>query len=409
MADMESSIRKQTRLVVEQLETRLTPSGLLSETKPAIVADAAYVKVPVFSLSLPRIPTPRLPRIPTPRLPRIPTPKLPNLTPARLSEQAWGEAGRVAYTAAAGIMRGRYGARTPESLSSAERTALRPFFGGIVDRVKVYYRASPLNQYKFGRFTINLGGEDSAAQTYGRNVYVKGSKSARTDEDRIELLAHELVHVQQYERFGRSLSNFGYQYFREYKRAGLNYRNNKLEREAYNRVAEIQEDLVAAFNAARQPATSPGTTSPPATTPPATTPPATTPSSQPDPSLSPTYGSVTLSNGFSPDPFVKSLQAGGSIRTSLGGVNSYVARAPDFRLHYTAGSFPLTFSAESSSDTTLLINLPDGSWVANDDGGAGLNPLLRLSSPRSGRYDIYVGTVGSSAASATLRITERSS
>src|SRR5262245_6970649 len=113
---------------------------------------------------------------------------------------------------------------------------------------------------------------------------------------------------------------------------------------------------------------------------------------QPDPSLKPTYGSVTLNAGFLPDPFTKDVQAGGELRTNLGGVNAHVARAPDFSLQYTKGKFPLTFSASSVGDTTLLINLPDGSWVADDDSGGGLDPLIRLANPPSGRYDIYVGT-----------------
>jgi hypothetical protein len=118
------------------------------------------------------------------------------------------------------------------------------------------------------------------------------------------------------------------------------------------------------------------------------------------------YGEETLNNGFMPDPRVINLTAGGSIHTNLGGVSAYVANAPDFKLHYTAGSFPLTFYVESSSDTTLLINLPNGTWVANDDTN-GRNPQIRLGSPMSGRYDIYVGTFGSSTAPASLMITER--
>jgi hypothetical protein len=113
-----------------------------------------------------------------------------------------------------------------------------------------------------------------------------------------------------------------------------------------------------------------------------------------DPTLKPTYGSVTLKAGFLPDPHVTRLDAGGPVQTRRGGVTAWVARAPDFQLHYTAGTFPLTIYAESAADTTLLINLPDGRWVANDDGpGTGLNPLLKFERPQSGRYDIWVGTI----------------
>jgi len=127
------------------------------------------------------------------------------------------------------------------------------------------------------------------------------------------------------------------------------------------------------------------------------------------PDLSPTYGSVTLKSGFNPDPFVKNVTSGGPIHTQLAGVNAHVADAPDFRLFYTAGSFPLTFKAQSSGDTTLLINLPDGSWIANDDGGSGLNPQIRLDHPKSGRYDIYVGSYRNTMSQAKLTITELTS
>jgi hypothetical protein len=126
---------------------------------------------------------------------------------------------------------------------------------------------------------------------------------------------------------------------------------------------------------------------------------------QPNISLPPTFGSVELKAGFLPDPYVKNLVAGGGNRTNLGGVNAYVATAPDFKLFYTNGNFALTIYAESQADTTLLDNLPNGTWVANDDTN-GLNPQLRFAQPMSGRYDIYVGTFGPNTAPAVLKITE---
>jgi hypothetical protein len=126
-----------------------------------------------------------------------------------------------------------------------------------------------------------------------------------------------------------------------------------------------------------------------------------------NPNQQPTYGSVTLKSGFTPDPFSKQVVAGGPNETKLGGVKAFVANAPDFQLNYAAGSLPLTIHVESDADTTLLINLPDGTWVADDDSGGKLNPLLRFAQPQSGRYDIYVGTVGRGNPPAMLFITER--
>jgi hypothetical protein len=131
-----------------------------------------------------------------------------------------------------------------------------------------------------------------------------------------------------------------------------------------------------------------------------------TPALAQNPDLPSTFGSVTLQAGFEPDPYVINLVAGGPICTALGGVNSHVANAPDYRLNYTAGNGPLTIRVESTVDTTLLINLPDGTWIADDDSGGNLNPSIRLSQPQSGRYDIYVGTFNGGTAPATLSITE---
>ncbi|HEY9837936.1 MAG TPA: hypothetical protein V6D27_13690, partial [Vampirovibrionales bacterium] len=56
------------------------------------------------------------------------------------------------------------------------------------------------------------------------------------------LLSHELIHCQQHERLG-SLGNFGYHYFKEYKKAGEIYRNNQLEVEAFEFEKEFAEGL----------------------------------------------------------------------------------------------------------------------------------------------------------------------
>src|SRR5262245_46283717 len=85
---------------------------------------------------------------------------------------------------------------------------------------------------------------------------------------------------------------------------------------------------------------------------------------KPDPNLPPTYGSAKLTAGFLPDPYVKEVQAGGDLRVNIGGVRTHVARAPDFSLTYVPGNGPLIISVKSAGDTTLLVNLPDNSWLA---------------------------------------------
>ncbi|MGD9967129.1 MAG: peptidase S1 [Hyphomonadaceae bacterium] len=115
-------------------------------------------------------------------------------------------------------------------------------------------------------------------------------------------------------------------------------------------------------------------------------------------SLAPAYGTLNLSAGFTPDPQVVNVQAGGnrSAQALSSSCQGFIANAPDVRLNYQAGGYQLMISADSSADTTLVINGPDGSWYCDDDGGNnGLNPLLRFNNPGSGQYDIWIGTYSS--------------
>jgi len=128
--------------------------------------------------------------------------------------------------------------------------------------------------------------------------------------------------------------------------------------------------------------------------------------------LNPTFGTVNLNSGFLPDPYTTSLQAGGPIAASNVGSNcrGYVADAPDYRLYYQSGGFPLHIFAQSGSDTTLVINDPSGRWFCDDDGYGSLNPLVTFNNPASGQYDIWVGTYSSGGGfpQATLSISELS-
>ena len=60
----------------------------------------------------------------------------------------------------------------------------------------------------------------------------------------------------------------------------------------------------------------------------------------------PSFGRVSLSSGFTPDPYVRNLTAGGSIRAQdrFSDCRGYIANAPDFSVNYTAGSLPLIFT-----------------------------------------------------------------
>lgn len=110
----------------------------------------------------------------------------------------------------------------------------------------------------------------------------------------------------------------------------------------------------------------------------------------------PNYGELSLSAGFTPDPALLSLLAGGDINAAdkYDGCTGYISSAPDMRLFWDGsakGGLNLKISAISNADTTLVINGPDGRWYCDDDSGEDSNPLVELS-PRAGRYEIWVGT-----------------
>lgn len=129
-----------------------------------------------------------------------------------------------------------------------------------------------------------------------------------------------------------------------------------------------------------------------------------------DLSADPTFGTLNLTAGFTPDPQVVELMSGGdnNISAVASGCVGWAASAPDVRLNYEAGGFPLAFLATGEGDVALAVNLPDGSWVCDDDSGGDLDPLVVLSSPQSGQYDIFVTTVSESPENlpAVLAITE---
>jgi hypothetical protein len=120
-----------------------------------------------------------------------------------------------------------------------------------------------------------------------------------------------------------------------------------------------------------------------------------------DYSLNPTYGTHSLNAGFLPDPAELPITAGGSLDASSVGCAGAIANAPDARLMWGGGS--MTIGANSNSDTTLVINAPDGQWYCSDDVN-GLNPALSFSA--AGQYDVWVGVYAGSTAPATLYVTE---
>mgnify|MGYP006273621735 CR=1 FL=1 len=115
----------------------------------------------------------------------------------------------------------------------------------------------------------------------------------------------------------------------------------------------------------------------------------------PDYTLPAVYGDVTLAAQERPDRYEARIVVAGSLEVSetVSGCAGWVARAPDLQLRYVPSDpMALTIAANSSQDLTLLVNDPSGRWLCDDDGGQGVNPLVRLEAPSTGVYDIWVGT-----------------
>lgn len=125
------------------------------------------------------------------------------------------------------------------------------------------------------------------------------------------------------------------------------------------------------------------------------------------------FGSVNLSPGFLPDPYLVNLTAGGTVDLAAcdgGQWAGFVVTRPDFRLIYSGASptGTLSFALESLSsvDTVLLVNAPDGTWHFNDD-YRGLNSAVVFENPVEGQYDIWAGSYDRGSNSpAQLIITE---
>lgn len=126
---------------------------------------------------------------------------------------------------------------------------------------------------------------------------------------------------------------------------------------------------------------------------------------------SPHFGTVDLTEGFLPDPWNRSVTAGGQNEISNCGVGGWgwTARRPDYRVQYrSSGASALTFIIQSNVDTVLLINDPFGNWHFDDDGGQGLGGALRFPNASAGQYDIWIGSYNrGSGIPATLQISER--
>jgi Domain of unknown function (DUF4157) len=115
-----------------------------------------------------------------------------------------------------------------QALTPYQKDSLRPFFGDLVDRVRVRYGALLAGETVIADRRLSWGYE---GQTFGHDIYLV-APLAETAHGQLRMLAHELTHSMQYERE----HGIGRDFFRSYCRAwfdsGLEYASNRYEQEA---------------------------------------------------------------------------------------------------------------------------------------------------------------------------------
>ncbi|MGZ9809701.1 peptidase S1 [Pseudoroseicyclus sp. H15] len=114
----------------------------------------------------------------------------------------------------------------------------------------------------------------------------------------------------------------------------------------------------------------------------------------PDWQAAPYFGQITLNAGFTPDPYVRNITAGGTQSLSgcgAAGWAGFTTSRPDFDLYWNGNSSQLTIAVQSNADAVLLVNAPDGTFYYNDD-YRGTNPAITFYNPQPGLYDIWIGS-----------------
>ncbi len=119
------------------------------------------------------------------------------------------------------------------------------------------------------------------------------------------------------------------------------------------------------------------------------------------------FGTITLASGFMPDPHRVTGTSGGGIDAGpiSPGCRGWIASRPDHVLSATTAFANLRVMVKSTSDTTLVVQKPDGTWLCNDDTD-GRNPVVASPMP-AGNYRIWVGAYTQGEQSAyTLGLSE---
>ncbi|MGF1465924.1 MAG: hypothetical protein ACFCGT_07300 [Sandaracinaceae bacterium] len=102
---------------------------------------------------------------------------------------------------------------------------------------------------------------------------------------------------------------------------------------------------------------------------------------------------LSLSPGFDGDPRTDTGTAGGTISASTRSAQCRGSIAPtsNYTLDLAQPFANLRIVVSSPEDTTLVVQMADGSFRCDDDGGGGRNPLIQGAFP-AGQHRVWVGS-----------------
>lgn len=116
------------------------------------------------------------------------------------------------------------------------------------------------------------------------------------------------------------------------------------------------------------------------------------------PMARPRHGLADLQSGFMPDPHVMQGVMGGNVVASQFGGNcrGSIFPQPSHVIRSRTGFRMIRFVVSAAADSTLMVMLPNGQILCDDDSGGSLNPLIQTPSP-PGDIRVWVGVYSDSA------------
>jgi hypothetical protein len=105
--------------------------------------------------------------------------------------------------------------------------------------------------------------------------------------------------------------------------------------------------------------------------------------------------SMNLRAGFPLDPFVVSVNGGGEVDAATldEACVGYITEAPTFAVNWEGEVETFDIFYYSDFDPTLVVQLPDGSYLCSDDASDNLlDPELAIEAPAEGEYKLWVGS-----------------